>query len=322
MKSSQLLAPVAALVILCCGVPTVRADNPDAEGVRAVQSGLSIVESGADAAHRVYTLQADRVDVAELLRAFFKKAGQEAAIDRDVTGQITLTIRDKSFREALQWIVQVTRPFIKVTALNGVYHVSLDPAAQAAQDARVRADAVRNAMRPGGVPSVVPLPGGPSGGSPFAGPHIGGIGGIGWPAGIPNDRPVSISVPPNHPIPLADAVARLSAQARFPISLDPQVPRELNFTGIITEAPLPLVLQTIASTSGLKLVANGRQAVLYPTDQLRILVNDVLLNQYPAAPCVRCGQMVSSAWSFCPFCGQPTPRGLQSGRAPATTRRH
>lgn len=318
MKSFRLLFALAALALpLCCGAAAARADVGH-DGAETAQSGLSIVESGADAAHRVYTIQADRVDVAELLRSFFKKAGQEAAIDRDVTGPVTLTIRDKGFREALQWIVQVTRPFIKVTSLNGVYHVSLDPAAQAAEDARVRADAVRNAMRPDGVPPVVPLPGGP--GSPFAGPRIGGTG---WPAGIPNDRMVSISVPPNHPIPLAEAVARLSAQARFPIMLDPQVPRELNFTGIITDAPLPLVLQTIASTSGLKLVANGRQAVLYPTDQLRILVNDVLLNQYPATPCVRCGQMVSPAWSFCPFCGQPTPRGLASpGRTvPVPTRR-
>ena len=45
---------------------------------------------------------------------------------------------------------------------------------------------------------------------------------------------------------------------------------ELSFAGTITEAPLALVLDRIASTTGLTLLASSTQAVFTPPDQFTI----------------------------------------------------
>src|SRR5437870_7883073 len=115
--------------LICLGVlnlfpACVRADN-DAQA----RSGLSIVESGPDKkGDRLFTIQADRIEITDLLRTVFKKVDCEVAIDQDVSGPVTLIIKDVAFKDALQWIVQVARPPIKVTRskTDSVYHVSRD----------------------------------------------------------------------------------------------------------------------------------------------------------------------------------------------------
>lgn len=132
---------------------------------------------------------------------------------------------------------------------------------------------------------------------------------------------MSLDVPLDKPISLADAVARISAQARFQITLDPNVPQQLNFTGTITQAPLSLVLTEIAQTSGLRVVGNPLQATFYPTDQFMLRVNEVLYNQFPGAPCPKCGAWVAASWNFCPNCGQITSRGRTQGQSDARGKR-
>src|SRR2546421_527783 len=109
---------------LCLFPACLRADN-DTQG----RSGLSIVESGPDRkGDRLFTIQADRVEITDLLRTLFKKVDSEVAIDQDVAGPVTLLIKDVSFKDALQWIVQLARPPIKITRskTDSIYHVSHD----------------------------------------------------------------------------------------------------------------------------------------------------------------------------------------------------
>ena len=128
---------------------------------------------------------------------------------------------------------------------------------------------------------------------------------------------VTLDVPINRPISLSDALSQIGAQARLPITLDSRIPRDLTFTGRITQAPLSLVLQTIANTSGLKLVTVGSQVAFVPTDEFTLRLNNAILGQSGAVPCSRCGQPVSPAWRFCPNCGlqlQQTSAARQNQR--------
>jgi hypothetical protein len=289
--------------MLCAAGPVTAQEVADAT-LQANQSGLSIVENGTDRQNnRLFTIQADRVDVADVLRTFFKRAGAEAAIDQDVAGAVNLNIKNVTFREALQWIVQVARPQIKVTKgrNDSIYHVSRDIEAQR------QAEAIANRIQElSGQPGHAYPPVVPNG----LGPQTNHLGPSTVQIGVP-DRTVTMDVPDDHPIPLAEALSRISQQTRFPIYLDRRVPRELSFAGTISEAPLSLVLQRLSSTTGLKLLASSTQATLVPPDQFTIRVNDMLLNQYPNMACAKCGQQISSLWSYCPHCGQITPRGAQ-----------
>lgn len=308
------------LVVLCPVVsagPLAAQELAETTG-QANQSGLSIVENGTDRQNnRLFTIQADRVDVADVLRTFFKKAGVEAAIDRDVSGPVNLTIKNVTFREALQYVVQFARPQIKITKgqNDSVYHVSRDLEAQRKAEAIANRIQELNGATGHAYPPVVPNGIGPQ--TSRLGPPL--------QIGLP-DRTVTLEVPDDHPIPLSEALSRISQQTRFPIYLDRRVPRELSFAGTISEAPLSLVLQRLASTTGLKLLASPTQATLVPPDQFTIRVNDMLLNQYPNMPCSKCGQPISSLWYYCPHCGQITPRGAQQNArqlkpaAPSTKR--
>jgi len=270
------------------------------------RTGLSIVENGTDRMNnRIFTVQADHIELVEVLKTFFKRAGAEVAIDQDVSGHVDLSIKNVTFREALQWIVQVARPQIKVTKgkNDSIYHVSRDFEAQKTADEIARKIENLGGLSRGGIttpyiPGIVP-------------PNLTRVNQGSLTGNVPNDRMVTLEVPEDKPIPLSEALSRISSQAKFPIFVDRRVPRELSFTGTISEAPLPLVLQTIASTTGLKLLTSGTQATFVPTDQFTIRVNDMLLGQYPNIQCSKCSQLISGLWSFCPHCGQQTPRGVQ-----------
>lgn len=296
-----------AIIICCLSVAApLTAQELAEEGIQINRSGLSIVDNGVDRMNnRLFTIQADGVDVADILRTFFKRAAAEVAIDQNVTGPINLSIKNVTFREALQWIVQVAKPQIKVTKgkNDSIYHVSRDLEAQ--RTAEALANRIAALSGPGGraYPPVVPNTLGPQANRINSLPII--------QIGVPGDRTITLDVPDDRPIPLADALSRISQQSRFPIFVDRRVPRELSFTGTITDAPLSLVLQRISSTTGLKLLASSTQATFVPPDQFSIRVNDMLLNQYPNFQCSKCSQQISSLWSFCPHCGQITPRGAQ-----------
>lgn len=297
---------VASIVPLCADTGD-QGSGQTPGVVPGTRTGLSIVEGGTDRANnRLYTIRADNVEITDLLKALFKKTNGELAIDQDVSGPVNLSVRDLPFRDALQWIVQVVRPPIKIVRKENVYHVSRDIDAKREFDAKQAASAIAERMGQGrnGIGNTGTLPYSPGlngtqrlGASPLL-------------TGIPMDRMVSLDVPETKPIPLAEALARISTQTRFPIRIDSRVPREVSFAGVITQAPLPLVLQKIADSSGLKVVANGMQAAFYPTDQFTLRVNGLLLGQYPADTCVKCGQSLAAGWAFCPFCGQPSSNAV------------
>jgi hypothetical protein len=305
------LALILALIVLAFLAPA-RSDL----GAQANHTGLSIVEEGADSSgNHLYTIHADNVDIKEVLRAFLKKTDQELAIDQDVAGTVpVLDIRNKTFHDALQWIVNVAQPRIKIVKVGSVYHVTRDldairkaDAASIAERAQQRIDQIHNGGfggAGGSMPSVVPM------GSATGQMRSNSA----FQNGIPMDRNVSISVPEGQPIPLSQVLEKMSAQTGFSIVLDPRVPRELSFSGTITEAQLPLVLQTIATTSGLKLVANGTQAIFSPTDQFTLRLGGNVIGVHPSVPCSRCRQPVSPFWNYCPHCGQIIPRGMQQNQ--------
>jgi hypothetical protein len=314
---------LCALFLVACAHPLYADGGDQGSGqtpgiVPEARTGLSIVESGTDqGSNRLYTIRADNVEITDLLKALFKKTNGELAIDQDVSGPVNLSIRNLPFRDTLQWIVQVVRPPIKIVRKDNIYHVSRDMEAKRDFDAKQAAAAIAERMgqgRAGMGNNGLPLP---------YTPGMNGTSRLGQNSplltGVPMDRMVTLDVPETKPIPLADALARISTQTRFPIHVDPRVSREVSFAGVITQAPLSLVLQKIADSSGLKVVANGMQATFYPTDQFTLRVNGLLLGQSPTDTCAKCGQSLAVGWSFCPFCGQasahvaPTPQTTGKG---------
>lgn len=283
----------------CLALPALGADAGQAAGRR----GISIAETGKDSEGRpLFSVLADSAEVTDLLKALFTKTGDEFTIDQDVSGPIDLNIRDKTLEDLFQEIARTFHPALKIRKDGKVWRVSRGFDAQAA------AEAIRNRMEGNGrFEGALQTPNGvmPRSGKNLLSTAV--------PLGetIPTNRYVSLDVPDARPIALSDALAQISAQTGFPVSLDKRVPRDLRFSGVIVRASLPLVLQEIARTSGLKLIADGTQAVLAPTDQFSITFNGLQIGQMTAFTCRRCGHSISPLWNFCPNCGLPTPRGTQ-----------
>jgi hypothetical protein len=137
------------------------------------------------------------------------------------------------------------------------------------------------------------------------------------------NRPVTLSIPKDRPIPLADALRQISLQTGYPITLDRRVAREVDFSGSITRAPLSLVLQQIADTAKLKLIADANGATLTAPDWFLIRVRDVVMGGMPSAACPGCGERISAEWRYCPTCSRITPLGEREkgGRGTPPSRR-
>jgi hypothetical protein len=288
-----IVGPALAWLVVAVAAP-VRAEV----GVQgATKPSLVVVDNGVDASKRpVYTITAKSTEITEVLRAVFAKAAVEYAIDQDVVGPVDVNLKNRTFDEILMQIRDTARPPIKI--LRGedkVYRVSRDYVLE--EKAAILQNRLNN--QGGGFGSGQIAPSGPRVGQ-FPGSQV----------MLPADKFVSLNVPDSSPIPLSQALARISAQTGFPILLDKRVPQEVKFSGSI-EASLNLALPALADIAGLRLVMSGGQAVFVPTDSFRILVNNMLLGQ-TGSPCTKCRQTVWSTWSFCPNCGQITPRGAQT----------
>ena len=96
----------ALIIIMTVGASSARSQSYADASMQTNRTGLSIVENGTDRMNnRIFTVQADHIELVEVLKTFFKRAGAEVAIDQDVSGHVDLSIKNVTFREALQWIV-------------------------------------------------------------------------------------------------------------------------------------------------------------------------------------------------------------------------
>lgn len=267
------------------------------------RANFTIVENERDKnGSRLFSVQADSTEITQLLKALFLKAGDEFSIDQDVAGPVDLKVKNATLEQIFQRVIESAYPPVRIKKDGKFYRVSraydLERAALEIRERMRGRNGFGSPMgelsnRPGG--GLAPLPNGYQ-----------------TPSSIPSNRYVTLEVPKTRPISMVEALARISEQARFPIMLDKRVPRELSFWGNITQASLPLVLQAIADTSDLKLIADGTQAILVPTDQFTVLLRDVVLRQYSHTPCRKCGQRLPVTANYCPNCGQITARGAQN----------
>jgi len=214
-------------------------------GPRGERARFSLSESrpGPDGVPR-FTLVADRADARVVLHELLTRAGQPHEIAADVAGTVQVRIRDATLDELLRRLPENADPPIRIQREGGVVRVTRNYAAERAAAeirSRLRTGALRAQPRPG------PIPGGY-----LAAPLI------------PVDRLVTLEVDRSRPVALSEVLARITAQTGYVVRLDRRAPRDLTFSGSIVRTPLPLVLQTIAETCGLRLTVRGQEAILVP----------------------------------------------------------
>jgi len=275
-----------ALIILQLAAPVgsfpVRAD--DAPG----HKGITIVQIGVDADKR-FSIIADSAEIGEVLKALFGKAGDDFLIDQDVSGPISLKLTNVPMDEIFRRIETLAKPPLRIQRDGKQFKVSIAP-----QDTKKIAVIQNpNGLSFNQIPGIVP-------GVTDAYQNV-----------TPASRPVSIEVPKNRPITLGQALQQISRQTGFPVRLDPRIPAGLTFSGTITRSSLGMVLQALADTTNLKIVDYGTSAVLVPTDQFIVRMNDVLVGQKTGISCPTCGVNLATNWKYCPNCGRPTALATQ-----------
>lgn len=263
----KLLAAIALGAMVWAGGGSARAEDAAIDQSRVTVSVQEPARGGTGVVR--LTVLADRADITEVLKALFTKIGADYAIDQDVGGAVDLHLRNETFPRILQAVEAVSRPPIVVRVVNGVYRVSLREQTPGAP--------LRGPMR-----------------YPYASLAVA-------------NRPVTLEVSEEHPIPLEAALERMSLQTGYIIRLDPRVPRSLMFSGHITQAPLGTVLQVIADTSRLKVVTAGNEVLLVPEDRFLITLGGAAVSGYPTTACRYCGERLLPGWKFCPHCGKPVP---------------
>jgi len=274
MRHAPFLA--TALVVLALMPSTAQAPS-----VAGIQQSVEVAECGVDASGRqLYALSARGASLDAVLRALLDRAGTQYSIAQDVTGPVSLQVRDATLDELLDRVVEAARPPIRLVRGPIV---------------RVVRDASRTEGPPSGIrvahPADMPYPAGPS-----AAARNGAL-----------MRPVTLSIPDSRPVPISEALAAIERQTLVPIRLDPSIPPDVQFSARFVQAPLSLVLDSIAKTGALKWLVTADGAVLIaPSDHVRILLGNVELAR---TPCAGCRQPLSTAWRFCPNCGRATGRG-------------
>ncbi len=264
---------------------------PSSANVQGVRSGIAISPSATDTnGNRTYNVVADSAELSAFLKELFKVTGDQFTVDQDVAGPVDLNLKAATIDQVIKEVAKLAKPPIRIVKQGGVYRVSRDFNAQAA------ANSLRDSTGEGILQSTRPP------GSVF-GPN-----GNPYQALAPANRPVTLDVARERPISLADALSRISVQTNVMVRLDRRIPRELTFSGTVSRAPLGLVLQYIAEASDLKIVWDNSQVLLLPTDRFQIRVNEILIGQYPAGNCVKCGSKLLSDWIYCPRCGQAVAR--------------
>jgi hypothetical protein len=260
------------------------------------QSGTSIIETGKTADGKaVYSVRAYNVDIAELLGGLFRQTGEECVIDQDVSGPITLAIKDATIDQILERVQASARPAIKIT--RGKFtRVSL------LLDPRI-ADAMTNRTLQGNRVNSLNVP---------------NASGLGYNQIVNQqspllNRPVTLNIPDSRPIPLSAALQMIQGQTQVPIRLDSRIPSNVGFVGQMTQVPLSLVLETITRIGAFKWIQQPDGSLLIaPSDRLTLFIAESALGN---APCNRCNQLVLSSWKFCPHCGQTAARaksGIQT----------
>ncbi len=264
------------------------------------ERGVSIVDTVVGGERR-YTVIADNAEISDLLKQLFAKTGDEFSIDQGVAGAVNLKVRDASLEQVFARISEVARPPLKIRHEGKYYHVAPDLSAIPLSQ---------------GPPPVVRGGGSAALHRPF--PQVAG----GYQALAPANRPVTLDVPKDRPIPLALALDRISAQTGYPVRLDPRVPAQLTFSGTITSAPLSMVLQAIGESSALKIVDYGSYAMLAPADTFMIRWNQAP-GAYTGISCPNCGERLQANWRYCPSCGVQIARPQQAPgtRGPTTIRK-
>ena len=257
---------------------------------------LAISDNGADVSgNTLFSIIANGSNITDVLKKLFDKMGvKEYTIHQDVAGTVDIRMLKATGQQLLREVAEAARPPLRISRDDkGVYRVS--------QELVTSPTGIN--LGPGGVipPGVVPVKGA---GVPQIGYNQLGFG----------NRPVTLNVPDDRRISLADAVRQISQQTGVQIILDRRVSREVEFSGTITRAPLSLVLQSIADTAGLKLLVDANGATLTPPDQFLIRVRDILLGNYTSMTCPGCGERLNGAWKYCPNCSRVTPFGARDLR--------
>jgi hypothetical protein len=283
-----------ALPALLWVVPVAAEDEPAA---RSVAGALTLVETGrAPNGKPRYSIEAYSVDLNTLITEVLRRTGEEFAVSQDVTGPVSLVLRNATADEILEAASRVARPPFRITRGRGIV-VSLAPEAE-------------GPVPPGGIRRITTGPGRRVGPSPTA--IIDATSAL--------QTPVSLDIADGRPVAMAQAMKALEQQTGVPIRLDPRIPGNLGFAARVTRTPLMVVLESIARTGALKWSVQSDGSVLVaPTDWMRLTLGGAPLPPAAAStPCPRCGRPIQPDWRYCPGCGQPIVRhGASSTRSAA-----
>lgn len=263
----------------------------------ARSAALTIIEAGfaADGTTPRYTLEANGADLRDVLSALLRKTGKEFVIHQDVTGPISLVLKDKTLPDILSTITKITRPQVEIR-FGDVITVAVAPpvmesgnapvAAQSAPTVSSRVAAIRTSQMQSAVTQVPLLA-----------------------------QPVTLSIPDDRPVALRSVLLQVEGQTRIPIRLDPRVPADVGVAARFTETPLSLVLDSMARTGALKWQLRPDGTILIaPSDWLLVTVRGVPVLGNPSGVCPTCGKPVLPSWRFCPHDGTPLgQRGQRQG---------
>ncbi len=289
MRSIAMTAATCVAAALLSG--PVRAQNGSRPGA------LSLIEAGfaADGSTPRYTLEANGADLRDVLAALLRKTGKEFVINQDVTGPISLELRDRTLDEILSYLAKVAHPPIVVKRGDMITVATAPPvvATGEAAGAKPDAQAARNEKAQSGDRGRLAV---------FQANYAQFVPGQTLTLG----QPVNLVIPDERPMPLRTVLRQIEGQTRVPIRLDPRVPADVGVAARFTETPLSLVLESIGRTGALKWQLRPDGSVLItPSDWLLVTVRGVPTWSNPSVSCPGCGRPVLPSWSFCPHDGKP-----------------
>lgn len=276
-------------------------------------AALSIIEAGLapDGATPRYTIEASGADLRDVLAALLRKTNREFVINQDVTGPVSMVLRDKTLDDILAHLCRVARPPIVIQRGEMITVATVPPTATSHETDAVAAPAARLDGRPERAMAE------PSGRTatirtnyaPLAGQTLTLV------------QPVTLAIPDERPVALRAVLQQIEAQTRVPIRLDPRIPGDVGVAARFTDTPLSLVLESIGRTGALKWQFRPDGSVLVaPTDRMLLTVRGIPAWGSPSGVCPQCGRPVLSSWSYCPHDGRPLTSRSQGQRARPNSR--
>lgn len=297
MKRNR-VAAFTALALACVAIiPTgIQAQTQPSSSISIVEAGKAI-----DGTQPRYNVEVFGADLGEVLGALLRKSGSEFSIDQDVSGPITLLVRDATLSQVLDRVRALARPPIEIRQ-GKVVRVSVAalPVGQASQGRGQSAISLQN-MNSQQARNMMNQMGSQNAGiSPLA--------------AFPQQ--VTLDINESRPARLSDALKLIERQTSVPIRLDPRVPRDIGFCAQFTQTPLSLVLDAISRTGAFKWQLQPDGSVLVgPSDWLRVQGGAVMAG-YPTRSCPQCGRAALPGWTYCPFDGRPLSRAVTPTRRP------